>query len=374
MSKLPKRDTLTQKVVIEKENLTNTVDIDGIEYADDGAEDADVDELDILEQLTPTIAGSPTTDEVNQIFVMDEDCKLNDIRYNDKDDDNNDNNENYKTLPTTTETTKLLVTNGATNSNSTPIKTKSPTLLTTSGASVKSEMRKSSPVPQLLNGTTNHNYNSTAAAATSPNQKTNARISPENSSVSSSTSSLSSRSSPHSLAVSTNGATTLQSKFNGFSASSSSANNYQKETVLLSSSLKSNSSSIIAAAAAAHSNDFLHNRQHYQQQHWHGSRSSVSAVENATSSTHHPQHHTHCLNLRHSFSTSSNYKLKECSDTLSSMLRNSANTCSKDTLIFIDQQQHHHHHRLIEDDDDTFMDSRSLWVSTYLRPIEISKS
>ncbi|XP_055379932.1 ubiquitin carboxyl-terminal hydrolase 31 [Condylostylus longicornis] len=71
------------------------------------------------------------------------------------------------------------------------------------------------------------------------------------------------------------------------------------------------------------------------------------------------------VNLRHSFSTSSNYKLREC-DTASTsaaaltMLRNSSNTCSKDTLIYIDQQNGHH--SLIEDDD-TFLGSRSLWIS-----------
>jgi len=92
----------------------------------------------------------------------------------------------------------------------------------------------------------------------------------------------------------------------------------------------------------------LHNHQ------WHGSRSSVSAVENATQ--HQQQQAAASLSLRHSFSTSSNY-----TETLSSLLRKSANTCSKDTLLFIDQQSHHHTAGLIEDDDDSYM-GRSLWV------------
>ncbi|XP_053966718.1 ubiquitin carboxyl-terminal hydrolase 31 [Anastrepha ludens] len=178
-----------------------------------------------------------------------------------------------------------------------------------------------------------------------------------NSSTSSSSSSLSSHSSPHSLAVSIHGASTLQNKFNGFTTTSATASNNYKE-VLLSSSLKSNSSSIISAAVAAHTAHEFHLSRH---QPWNGSRSSVSALESGTQANSHQ--HVHGLNLRHSFSTSSNCKLRECSETLSSMLRNSTNTCSKDTLIFIDQQNHHHHHSLIEDDDDSFMGSRSLWIS-----------
>ncbi|XP_067631388.1 ubiquitin carboxyl-terminal hydrolase 31 [Eurosta solidaginis] len=191
-----------------------------------------------------------------------------------------------------------------------------------------------------------------------------------NSSNSSSSSSISSRSSPHSLAISIHGASTLQNKFNGFSTTHSATANSNYKEVLLSSSLKSNSSSIISAAVAAHTAHEFHLTRH---QPWNGSRSSVSALENLSGGTQigtgggGHQHYMHGLNLRHSFSTSSNCKLRECSETLSSMLRNSTNTCSKDTLIFIDQQNHHHnnhhHHSLIEDDDDSFMGSRSLWIS-----------
>lgn len=62
---------------------------------------------------------------------------------------------------------------------------------------------------------------------------------------------------------------------------------------------------------------------------------------------------SHCINLRHSFSTNS---------TISSILRNNSSTCSKDTLIFIDQ-----HHGLMnshdESDDDVILVNRALWVS-----------
>lgn len=170
----------------------------------------------------------------------------------------------------------------------------------------------------------------------------------------------SSESSPHSLLP--QNINSLQHKLNGFgshsqSNSHSAGNNYKES--LLSSSLKSNSSSIIGVAALSRHN----------QHQWNGSRSSVSAVENAIHQQQKQQHllqqqnqspHSG-LNLRHSFSTSSNYKLRDCTETLSSMLRNSTNTCSKDTLIFIDQQSHR---TLMEDeDDDTFMGSRTLWVS-----------
>ncbi|XP_017120252.1 ubiquitin carboxyl-terminal hydrolase 43 isoform X1 [Drosophila elegans] len=155
--------------------------------------------------------------------------------------------------------------------------------------------------------------------------KTNGDVSSSPSS-SSSESSLSSRSSPRSLSTSVTAASTLQSKFNG-----------HMNAAQLSSSLQL-------------SRQVLHNHN------WHGSRSSVSVVENAT---HHHQHQQAAasLSLRHSFSTSSNY-----TETLSSLLRKSANTCSKDTLLFIDQQSHHHTAGLIEDDDDSYM-GRSLWIS-----------
>lgn len=53
---------------------------------------------------------------------------------------------------------------------------------------------------------------------------------------------------------------------------------------------------------------------------------------------------------------SSSYRLKEC-DNLS-MRRNAVNSCSKDTLIFIDQQSHS-----LIDEDDSYLGSRSLWIS-----------
>ncbi|XP_017045215.2 uncharacterized protein LOC108090851 [Drosophila ficusphila] len=167
--------------------------------------------------------------------------------------------------------------------------------------------------------------------------KTNGHASPSSSS-SSSESSLSSRSSPRSLSTSVT--STLQSKINGHVAAAPAVlngnGNGNGNTPQLSSSLQL-------------SRQVLHNHN------WHGSRSSVSAVENAT---HHQQQQTAAsLNLRHSFSTSSNY-----TETLSSLLRKSANTCSKDTLLFIDQQSHHHTAGLIEDDDESYM-GRSLWIS-----------
>ncbi|KAM7341747.1 ubiquitin specific protease 15/31 isoform 2-T2 [Cochliomyia hominivorax] len=199
------------------------------------------------------------------------------------------------------------------------------------------------------------------------NNKTKEKTTPTTSS-NSSTSSLASQSpAPSSLAISKDAANNLQNKFNGFKSTPANNVNNDKEH-LLSSSLKSNSSSIIGSALAGHFSTY--------RQPWHGSRSSVSAVENATQNSNPVVGQQSTLHLRHSFSTASNYRLRECGDTLSSVLRNSVNTCSKDTLIFLDQQQHHHHHHhhanhhrhhhhsLMEDDDDsTFMGSRSLWIS-----------
>ncbi|XP_016929445.2 ubiquitin carboxyl-terminal hydrolase 43 isoform X1 [Drosophila suzukii] len=169
--------------------------------------------------------------------------------------------------------------------------------------------------------------------------KTNGHVSDASSSSSSSESSLSSRSSPRSLSTSVTAASTLQSKFNGHLSATPALFNGNGNTPQLSSSLQLS-------------------RQVLQNHHnWHGSRSSVSAVENAS---HHQQQQAAAaasLSLRHSFSTSSNY-----TETLSSLLRKSANTCSKDTLLFIDQQGHHHTSGLIEDDDDSYM-GRSLWIS-----------
>ncbi|KAH8258090.1 hypothetical protein KR038_005666 [Drosophila bunnanda] len=160
--------------------------------------------------------------------------------------------------------------------------------------------------------------------------KTNGHVS-SSSSSSSSQSSLSSRSSPRSLSTSVTAASTLQNKFNGHMSTPSAMFNGNGNTPQLSSSLQLS-------------------RQVLQNHNWQGSRSSVSAVENAT-------HHQQQLSLRHSFSTSSNY-----TETLSSLLRKTANTCSKDTLLLIDQQGHRHPAGLIEDDDDSYM-GRSLWIS-----------
>jgi len=176
------------------------------------------------------------------------------------------------------------------------------------------------------------------ANETAAEPKTNGHVSDASSSSSSSESSLSSRSSPRSLSTSVTAASTLQSKFNGHLSATPGLFNGNGNTPQLSSSLQLS-------------------RQVLQNHHnWHGSRSSVSAVENAS---HHQQQQAAAaasLSLRHSFSTSSNY-----TETLSSLLRKSANTCSKDTLLFIDQQGHHHTSGLIEDDDDSYM-GRSLWV------------
>ncbi|XP_032590102.1 uncharacterized protein LOC6559677 isoform X2 [Drosophila grimshawi] len=172
------------------------------------------------------------------------------------------------------------------------------------------------------------------------------------SSSASSVSSLSSRSSPRSLSTSVTAASTLQNKFNGHKnvASAAAALLNGNATPQLSSSLQL-------------SRHALHNHCNHN---WQGSRSSVSAIESATQQQQQQQQQQQAaaasLSLRHSFSTSSNYKLRECSETLSSLLRNSANTCSKDTLLFIDQQSHHHTNGLIEDDDDSYM-GRSLWIS-----------
>ncbi|KAH8413730.1 hypothetical protein KR222_005174, partial [Zaprionus bogoriensis] len=170
------------------------------------------------------------------------------------------------------------------------------------------------------------------------------------SSSASSVSSLSSRSSPRSLSTSVTAASTLQSKFNGHMTAASAA------AALLNGNAAPQLSSSLQLSRHALHNHCNHN--------WHGSRSSVSAVESVSQQQQHQQQQAAAasLSLRHSFSTSSNYKLRECSETLSSLLRNSANTCSKDTLLFIDQQSHHHASGLIEDDDDTYM-GRSLWIS-----------
>lgn len=161
--------------------------------------------------------------------------------------------------------------------------------------------------------------------------KTNGHTSSSSSSLESSGSS---RSSPRSLSTSVTAASTLHRKFNGHMTATA--------------SLFNGTPPLSGSQISRHVQ--LHNHN------WNGSRSSVSAEESATH-----QHQQHAaaaasLSLRHSFSTSSNY-----TETLSSLLRNSANTCSKDTLLFIDQQNHHASD-LMEDDDESYM-GRSLWVS-----------
>lgn len=61
--------------------------------------------------------------------------------------------------------------------------------------------------------------------------------------------------------------------------------------------------------------------------------------------------------LRHSMSNSSTMRKKE--ETIA-MIRGS-NSCSKDTLLFIDQQSH----SLMDDD---YLSNRSLWVSNFIIP------
>ncbi|XP_017096750.2 ubiquitin carboxyl-terminal hydrolase 43 isoform X2 [Drosophila bipectinata] len=161
--------------------------------------------------------------------------------------------------------------------------------------------------------------------------KTNGHTSSSSSSLESSGSS---RSSPRSLSTSITAASTLHRKFNGHMTAAA--------------SLFNGTPQLSGSQLSRHVQ--LHNHN------WNGSRSSVSAEESAA---HQQQQHAAAaasLSLRHSFSTSSNY-----TETLSSLLRNSANTCSKDTLLFIDQQNHHASD-LMEDDDDSYM-GRSLWIS-----------
>lgn len=335
------------------EVISNGPDLDALEKLLDYA-DADVinDEDDDIEPTASLIKQENKNDEPEEttgIFTMDEDCKLDE---EEEDEEERDNKAATKAV--------------SSSSNS---------------ATIADNAQETNATNHLLltNGTTKDNH---SKSPLSP-KKSNGLIKSKSASTSasSSTSSLASQSpeAKHSLAVAKlgSGANKLQMKTNGFTlqngATISSSAPTDKEH-LLSTSLKSNSSSIISSALAGH---FQSCRQP-----WHGSRSSVSAVENAIypsgsgTVTSHPS-----LHLRHSFSTASNYRLRECNDTLSSVLRNSVNTCSKDTLIFLDQQQHHnnhhhhhhhnhhrHHHSLMEDDDDSsFMGSRSLWVSLRCR-------
>ncbi|XP_022228757.2 ubiquitin carboxyl-terminal hydrolase 43 isoform X2 [Drosophila obscura] len=184
--------------------------------------------------------------------------------------------------------------------------------------------------------------------------RTNGHVSPSSSSASSE-SSLSSRSSPRSLTTSVTAASTLQNKLNGHMNSACSG--------MFNGNGNSTATATTNGTHPQLSSSLQLTRQVLSNHNWHGSRSSVSAVENATHQQQKQQAAAAAsLSLRHSFSTSSNYKLRECTETLSSLLRNSTNTCSKDTLLFIDQQSHHHTSGLIEDDDDSYM-GRSLWIS-----------
>lgn len=99
----------------------------------------------------------------------------------------------------------------------------------------------------------------------------------------------------------------------------------------------------------------------------------LTSIKNKTSSnendndelgiTETTEFHNNNIKLRHSFSsTSSNFKLRDTTCDTLSMLRNTNNSCSKDTLIYIDQQNHHHHHHNLIEEDDTFLGSRSIWV------------
>ncbi|XP_004526472.1 ubiquitin carboxyl-terminal hydrolase 31 isoform X2 [Ceratitis capitata] len=369
----------TPPMVVNTEKIS--VDIDTLEFVDSESvaveEDhaalvkIEVSALPAIDTLTPNKKKEDENNSVgdNQIFVMDEDCQIEESQPS------------ANQIPTTAavaksqkslstvaktlavSTSKALTAASTTTTAIAPIVSATNTVLT-NGHSIeysKTPNQTTINTQPIVNGKPKSPQATTTALGTTqtPGGINGSRI--RNGSTSSSSSSISSHSSPHSLAVSIHGASTLQNKFNGFTTTSAASSNNYKE-VLLSSSLKSNSSSIISAAVAAHTAHEFHLTRH---QPWNGSRSSVSALENCTQTNNHQ--HMHGLNLRHSFSTSSNCKLRECSETLSSMLRNSSNTCSKDTLIFIDQQNHHHHHHnhhsLIEDDDDSFMGSRSLWIS-----------
>ncbi|XP_011196301.2 ubiquitin carboxyl-terminal hydrolase 31 isoform X2 [Zeugodacus cucurbitae] len=366
----------TCPMVVNNENIS--VDIETLEFADSESVALDEDipvigtnEVSVLKTssiLTPNKTVETVNNSVgeNQIFAMDEDCQIEESSSQATVEPSTNNTttqiksqKSPLTLPKTTTVADVkaepVVSSIASNS---PIEITTTKVLTNgyTKEDSKSPKQKLNITPPVVNG--KPKSPATTVIATKPIAAAINGNRVRNSSTSSSSSSLSSHSSPHSLAVSIHGASTLQNKFNGFTTTSATASSNYKE-VLLSSSLKSNSSSIISAAVAAHTAHEFHLTRH---QPWNGSRSSVSALESGTQTNNHQ--HMHGLNLRHSFSTSSNCKLRECSETLSSMLRNSSNTCSKDTLIFIDQQNHHHHHHsLIEDDDDTFMGSRSLWIS-----------
>ncbi|XP_036330484.1 ubiquitin carboxyl-terminal hydrolase 31-like isoform X1 [Rhagoletis pomonella] len=371
-------NTETAPMVVDIEKIS--VDIETLDFVDADAVAIDVEvNADCKKEIVNSIAKSLKEEFMassvgdNQIFVMDEDCQSEESQTQTKIPQSVNSATSVTKLQsspvstsramavsTTTTTEATLIPACATPSKA-PASTSANRVLTvlTNGYAIDNSTLPNRGPMSLVHaeiiGKPNTPGTSLIPMSAIPVGINGSRI--RNSSTSSSSSSLSSHSSPHSLAASIHGASTLQNKFNGFTATSGTASSNYKE-VLLSSSLKSNSSSIISAAVAAHTAHELHLSRH---QPWHGSRSSVSALESGTQANNHQ--HVHGLNLRHSFSTSSNCKLRECSETLSSMLRNSTNTCSKDTLIFIDQQNHHHHHSLIEDDDDSFMGSRSLWIS-----------
>ncbi|XP_005179499.1 uncharacterized protein LOC101898421 [Musca domestica] len=332
----PVEDPLVNKAS-NLDALEELLDYADAEVIHDGSDVADEesDKKDLIQ----------TPEENNEIFTMDEDCKLDEEVKENKEEDNAQ--ENATTL-------NHSLTNGHSKDN----KSKSPL-----------SPKKSNGIEKNNTPSSSSNSSSATSLASSESlSKTKQQQQQQHHTA-------------MAVAGKFNGGTgdITTNQTNGFSSShvvvANSAPTNDKEH-LLSTSLKSNSSSIISSALAGHF-----------RQPWHGSRSSVSAVENAiypgssSSTTTHPS-----LHLRHSFSTASNYRLRECGDTLSSVLRNSVNTCSKDTLLFLDQQQHHnhhhhhhhhhhnhhhhhhnnhrHHHSLMEDDDDsTFMGSRSLWIS-----------
>ncbi|XP_061401833.1 ubiquitin carboxyl-terminal hydrolase 31-like, partial [Musca vetustissima] len=342
---------------LEETVIGNASNLDALEELLDYA-DAEV--IHDINDLTEAMADNKdlTPEENNEIFTMDEDCKLDEEIKTDPCNHSTDNAQ--ENINANNNATNYLHTNG----HGKDIKSKSPLSL------------------KKLNGFEKHHNNNNNKSIASSNSSTSSSSS---ASLASTQSLNKGQQQAETAKLKDNTADDgLQTKTNGFSSSnivatskaiSNSAPNDKEH--LLSTSLKSNSSSIISSALAGHFQTY--------RQPWHGSRSSVSAVENAiypsssSTSTGGANNTTHpSLHLRHSFSTASNYRLRECSDTLSSVLRNSVNTCSKDTLLFLDQQQHHnhhhhhhhhhhhrHHHSLMEDDDDssTFMGSRSLWIS-----------
>ncbi|XP_075165184.1 ubiquitin specific protease 15/31 isoform X2 [Haematobia irritans] len=327
----------------EDKVISNGTNMDAIEklldYVDAEVINDPIDDIVATDNIETNIGKKiQDPEEHNEIFIMDEDCKLDD-----------EEDEVIDEVNAKASASACL--------NLAQEKITPKHMPQTNGFSKENKSKISPLSPKKING--HKSPPSTPISSSSSSSSSSASLAPQ------------SPTPPSSLAIAklnggSMGSQNMPNKSNCFSPQATSAPNDKEH--LLSTSLKSNSSSIISSALAGHF-------QMYRQP-WHGSRSSVSAVESAihpsSSVTSHPS-----LHLRHSFSTASNYRLRECSDTLSSVLRNSVNTCSKDTLIFLDQQQHHnhhhhhphhrnnhrHHHSLMEDEDDSFMGSRSLWIS-----------